>query len=96
MPGQIGWSDFWGILKKDNAEVANKWYAALGDDFAGWVQSRGPRVVFEVIETAPLGVVLLFIHLLPQDLAKKVGMNFPKKWHEKISEAYFSKRKEIE
>ena len=61
----IGWNQWWGITKQ--ADNPLPYYDALnsnngkGDDFGAWCEAIHPKTLMEVMENAPVEVLVLFV-----------------------------------
>ena len=88
----MAWSDFWALFDVENEDERKILEEALSrnQDFYKWFKRRPLKHKKEVLEGAPLFVVVLLIHLLPQAEARKVAKNFPEEDCAKLSAAFFN------
>ena len=87
----IGWPDFWALFDEDDENDQKKLSEAISrdDSFYRWFKRRSTKHQKEVLEGAPLTVVLLLIHCLPRKEATAIAKSFPEDRYEEISRAYF-------
>ena len=92
MSASISWDDYWSIVKSAPDERTKQvWGSAIAptlDDLDRWMKSRSIRVVEEVLSTAPVEFVCLFLHLLPRDRARVVLANFSLAEQTQLTRAY--------
>ena len=88
----MAWADFWALFDVENETERKILEEALANDksFYRWFKRRSTKHQKEVLEGAPLMVVVELIHCLPREEAKKIAENFPKEDYEVLNRAYFN------
>ena len=89
MPMAMEWDWFWAVYRAmPDRQRLEMDYELKRVDLNGWIVAQSPDTIAEIIQNAPLTVMLAYLPLLPIKLARKMQQCRPPSEWAKMNEVY--------